>query len=125
MADYYPLIAKAVVGQSSGEARRVLYDRARAALVAQLRGVDPPLAEADITRERLALDEAIRKCESEAARRSRADQSAPPLLAPMRPPPPPRGRSCASSDGSEPGGVRDAAGGSARAAALGRARPER
>jgi hypothetical protein len=83
MADYYPLIAKAVVGQSSGEARRVLYDRARAALVAQLRGVDPPLAEADITRERLSLEEAIRKVESEAARRSRADQ-------PGRPAPPPR-----------------------------------
>jgi hypothetical protein len=102
MADYYPLIAKAVVGQSSGEARRVLYDRARAALVAQLRSVDPPLAEADITRERLALEEAIRKCESEAARRSRADQPAPPprpdapLPPPGRVPPPPRG--------SEPGG---------------------
>jgi hypothetical protein len=82
MADYYPLIAKAVIGQSSGEARRVLYDRARAALVAQLRGVEPPLAEADITRERLSLEEAIRKVESEAARRSRADQ------APRSPPPP-------------------------------------
>jgi hypothetical protein len=93
MADYYPLIAKAVVGQSSGEARRVLYDRARAALVAQLRGVDPPLAEADITRERLSLDEAIRKVESEAARRARADQPARPAppLRPDAPPPPPAG----------------------------------
>jgi hypothetical protein len=96
MADYYPLIAKAVIGQSSGEARRVLYDRARAALVAQLRGVEPPLAEADITRERLSLEEAIRKVESEAARRSRADQPAPPPggrnppgLAPGEPPVPP------------------------------------
>ena len=105
MADYYPLIAKAVVGQSSGEARRVLYDRARAALVAQLRGVDPPLAEADITRERLALDEAIRKCESEAARRSRADQSAPPSR-PDVPPPPPQGRAAPPPMGSEGGGVR-------------------
>ena len=94
MADYYPLIAKAVVGQSSGEARRVLYDRARAALVAQLRGVDPPLAEADITRERLALEEAIRKCEADVARRPRGDQSAPPPPRPDAPPgrvPPPRG----------------------------------
>jgi hypothetical protein len=88
MADYYPLIAKAVVGQSSGEARRVLYDRARTALVAQLRGVEPPLAEADITRERLSLEEAIRKVESEAARRSRADQPArPPPSRPDAPPP--------------------------------------
>jgi hypothetical protein len=44
MADYYPLIAKAVVGQSSGEARRAMYERARSALVAQLRGVEPALA---------------------------------------------------------------------------------
>ncbi len=86
MADYYPLIAKAVSGleKSTGEQRRALYDRARAALVAQLRGVSPALNESDITRERLALEEAIRKVEAEAARRSRND---PP------PPPPPRAES--------------------------------
>src|ERR1700682_1747942 len=63
MADYYPLIAKAVTGleKSTGEARRALYDRARTALLAQLRGVEPALAEPDITRERLALGEGIRK----------------------------------------------------------------
>jgi hypothetical protein len=63
MADYYPLIAKAVSGleKSTGEARRALYDRARTALLAQLRGVEPALSEPDITRERLALEEAIRK----------------------------------------------------------------
>ena len=61
MADYHPLIARAVegLGTSSGEARRSLYERARAALVAQLRGIDPPLSEADITRERLALEDAM------------------------------------------------------------------
>jgi hypothetical protein len=92
MADYYPLIAKAVVGQSSGEARRAMYERARSALVAQLRGVEPPLAEADITRERLALEEAIRKVETEAARRARGDQpprSAPPPAGISDPPAPP------------------------------------
>ncbi len=75
MADYYPLIAKAVSGleKSTGEARRALYDRARTALLAQLRGVEPALSEPDITRERLALEEAIRKVEAEAARRSRND----------------------------------------------------
>src|SRR5499426_1391123 len=69
MADYYPLIAKAVSGleKSTGEARRALYDRARTALLAQLRGVEPALSEADITRERLALEEAIRKVEGEIA----------------------------------------------------------
>jgi hypothetical protein len=99
MADYHPLIARAVegLGTSSGEARRSLYERARAALVAQLRGIDPPLSEADITRERLALEDAIRKVEAEAVRRSRAEpRPAPPPLrqnppAPrtQAPPPPP------------------------------------
>jgi len=75
MADYYPLIVKAVNGleRGGGEARRDLYDRARKALLAQLRGVEPALSEPDITRERLALEEAIRKVEAEAARRSRND----------------------------------------------------
>ena len=59
MADYYPLISRAVAGleKNTGEARRALYERARAALVAQLRGVTPALSESDITRERLALEE--------------------------------------------------------------------
>src|SRR5712672_6537 len=75
MADYYPLIAKAITGldKSTGEARRALYERARGALVTQLRGVVPALNESDITRERLALEEAIRKAEAEAARKSRFD----------------------------------------------------
>jgi hypothetical protein len=75
MADYYPLINKAVAGldKSTGEARRALYERARTALVTQLRGVTPALSESDITRERLALEEAIRKVEAEAARKSRFD----------------------------------------------------
>src|SRR5215831_577962 len=75
MADYYPLINKAVAGldKSTGEARRALYERARTALVTQLRGVVPALSEQDITRERLALEEAIRKVEAEAARKSRFD----------------------------------------------------
>ena len=71
MADYYPLIARAVAGldKNTGEIRRALYERARTALVAQLRSVDPPLNESDITRERLALEEAIRKVETDASRR--------------------------------------------------------
>src|ERR1700722_7597822 len=89
MADYYPLIAKAVTGldKSTGEARRALYDRARQALLAQLRGGTPALSEADITRERLALEEAVRKVEAEAARRSRSDP--PPPRYESRPAPPP------------------------------------
>ena len=73
MADYHPLIARAVASldKNSGENRRALYERARTALVAQLRGVVPPLDESEITRERLALEEAIRKVEAESARHAR------------------------------------------------------
>src|SRR5580658_520009 len=75
MTDYQPLIARAVegLGKSTGEARRGLYERARSALVTQLRSVDPPLSESDITRERLALEEAIRKVEADAARKARLE----------------------------------------------------
>src|SRR5206468_5636324 len=82
MADYYPLVAKAVAGleKNTGEGRRLLYERARTALVAQLRGMnDPPLTEAEITRERLALEEAIRKVEAEAARRGREPRGEAPV----------------------------------------------
>jgi hypothetical protein len=83
MADYYPLISRAVAGleKNNGENRRALYERARAALLAQLRGVTPALNESDITRERLALEESIRKVEAEAARQ---------FVEPSRQPPPPK-----------------------------------
>src|ERR1700736_5491951 len=74
MADYYPLIARAIAGldpSAPGESRRALYERARSALIAQLRSVQPPLSETEITRERLSLEEAVRKVESEAAQRAR------------------------------------------------------
>src|SRR4051812_26325830 len=74
MADYYPLIARAIAGldpSAPGESRRALYERARSALIAQLRSVQPPLSESEITRERLSLEEAVRKVESEAAQRAR------------------------------------------------------
>jgi hypothetical protein len=74
MADYYPLIARAIAGldpSAPGESRRALYERARAALIGQLRTVQPPLSESEITRERLSLEEAVRKVESEAAQRAR------------------------------------------------------
>jgi hypothetical protein len=79
MADYYQLIGRAVSGldKNTGEHRRALYDRARAALVSQLRSVQPALNETDITRERLALEESIRKVEAEAAKRPRTDISEP------------------------------------------------
>src|SRR5271167_1924863 len=89
MADYHPLIARAVdgLGTSTGEARRALYERARAALVAQLRGIEPALSEGDITRERLALEDAIRKVEAETVRKARAEPR--PAMPPSRPSPQP------------------------------------
>ncbi|MDB5629423.1 MAG: hypothetical protein JWQ51_1763 [Tardiphaga sp.] len=79
MADYYPLIARAISGldpSAPGEQRRALYERARSALIAQLRSVQPPLTESEITRERLSLEEAVRKVESEAAQRARVARDA-------------------------------------------------
>jgi hypothetical protein len=89
MADYHPLILRAVEGldKNTGENRRALYERARTALVAQLRGVQPALDESEITRERLALEEAIRKVEAESARRAREEPRKPPPPRPAAPPP--------------------------------------
>src|ERR1700687_28877 len=71
-ADYYPLIAQAVnrLEQSTAETRRTIYDRARAAMVAQLRSLTPPLRESDINLEQLALDRAIGKVETQSLRHS-------------------------------------------------------
>jgi hypothetical protein len=100
MTDYQPLIARAVegLGKSTGEARRSLYERARSALVTQLRAVEPPLSESEITRERLSLEEAIRKVEADAARKARTEarpeprfepRPLRPAARPTSPPPPP------------------------------------
>lgn len=89
MADYFPLIARAVSGldKNTGENRRALYERARTALIAQLRSVEPPLDETDITRERLALEEAIRKVEADAIKRARSEEEAARASPPEEPPP--------------------------------------
>jgi hypothetical protein len=73
MADYHPLITRAVAGLSnnSAEARRTLYERARAALVSQLRSIDPPLSETEITGERQMLEDVIHKVEAESVRKAR------------------------------------------------------
>jgi hypothetical protein len=83
MNDYYPVIARAAerLDGSTGEARRAVYERARKA-VAQLRSNQPGLLDADITKECLALEEAIRKVEAEAARKLPAETRAEPRSAP-------------------------------------------
>ena len=67
MADYYPLLSRAISGlpTKTGEARGVVYERARKALLAQLRGAEPPLRDEDIARERGSLEDAIRRIEAE------------------------------------------------------------
>lgn len=68
MADYYPVLARAVAAlpNSTPELRSAIYGRARAALMGQLRAVQPPIAEEDIEREGRLLDEAIERLEAEA-----------------------------------------------------------
>jgi hypothetical protein len=55
---------------STAETRQAIYDRARAAMVAQLRRLTPALNESDINHEQVALEKAIRKVETESLRRS-------------------------------------------------------
>src|ERR1700704_2297693 len=94
MADYYPLIARAVSGleNNTGDARRLVYERSRTALVAQLRSVTPALSESDVTRERLALEEAVRKVEAESVRHTfvkptqTTTREMPPWEEPLAPP---------------------------------------
>lgn len=63
MADYYPLIARAVANlpQNTDAARGALYERARSALATQLRG----RSESEVTRESQSLEDAIRNVEME------------------------------------------------------------
>eukprot|EP01042_Synura_sphagnicola_P036009 gene36009-46082_t len=91
MADFHPILARAIAGltDKSPEARRSVYDRARTALLAQLRSLDPPLSEADITRERLSLDEAVSRIEAEIALAEAIEPSLPPLLVDETPAIPP------------------------------------
>lgn len=98
MADYYPLLVRAIssLPQKTADSRRTVYDRARTALLRQLRSVDPPLPEGEITRERMGLEEAIRRVEAEFAQQDNAPPPEPEEedddedLAGAPPPPPAR-----------------------------------
>ena len=69
MAEYYTVLRRAIAGIDPNvpETRRAVYDKARNALIGQLKAVDPPLTTAEISRQRLELEEAIRRVEREAA----------------------------------------------------------
>src|SRR3984957_9894642 len=87
MADYHSLLMRAVANlPNSGTpaTRGAIYERARKALLEQLRSLRPPLPESDITREETALDAAIAEIEDRYGR----EEPAPPLAPPPPPPPP-------------------------------------
>jgi hypothetical protein len=63
--------------------RRAVYERARTALMEQLRNLDPPLSEADIRRERVSLDTAISRVEAEYAPNPAASASPAPADNPV------------------------------------------
>ncbi|SON57125.1 hypothetical protein HDIA_3584 [Hartmannibacter diazotrophicus] len=112
MADFYPVLKRAVgaLPNNTGEARRAVYEKARAALVRQLQAYDPPLSQAEITEQRLSLEESIRLVESEVAgaelglgesapapapqapvaQPAPQPEPPPPPPAPAAPPPPPK-----------------------------------
>ena len=83
MADYYPLLERAVssLPESTPETRRVIYERARKALLNQLRNVQPAVPESYINRENQALNLSI--AQLEAALQQAA--GTPPGSAPGRP----------------------------------------
>ena len=87
MTDYYRVIARGIADlDTSPDSRREFYWRARAELELQLCGLDPPLKQSEMIRERPALDEAIRKIEAQAECLPQVDA---PDTAPTRPVGPP------------------------------------
>lgn len=71
MADYRDLLRRAIdaLPENSGANRRAVYEKARSALVAQLRAIEPPLPAREITTHRLNLEDCIRQVEQEATDR--------------------------------------------------------
>ena len=71
MADYYSILAKAVdaLDPNTGAARRQLYERARAAMIAKLERAMPPFHGSEVAAAKVALESAIAKVEAEAVRR--------------------------------------------------------
>jgi hypothetical protein len=88
MADYYPVLARAVssLSNNTAQARRELYERARRIVIDQLRQRDPDEVKPETARERAALEAAIRRVETELrAARSPAEARRPPPLPLERP----------------------------------------
>ena len=84
MADYHSLLMRAIANLPNAgtpATRGAIYERARKALLDQLRSLRPPLPESDISREENALDAAIAEIEE----RYGSQEPAPPP--PSTPPP--------------------------------------
>lgn len=69
MADYYPLLSRAIAGLAGqpASARHGIYERARIALERQLRGFEPALEEEAVQTELAALEATIARIEAEQA----------------------------------------------------------
>lgn len=67
MVDYYPLLAKAIARSPDGgaQARDTIFECARAALIRQLRNLEPAVSEAVIAQEQASLEDAIRRAQAE------------------------------------------------------------
>jgi hypothetical protein len=76
MADYYSVLARAVVNLESedGAARQELYERARRIIISELRKQNPKISALTITREQAALEAAIRRLEAELQLRARDNE---------------------------------------------------
>ena len=115
MADYYSLISRAIAAlpQQTPDTRQAVYERARKALFNQLRGIQPPVAEADVAAEGRALEEAIARLEIEInGKNAPAPSKAQAAAAGGPQPPPPRRRviepSTPPAPGEPPAGERSA-----------------
>jgi hypothetical protein len=73
MADYYSVLARAVVSLETGDtaARDELYERARSIIITELRKQNPKISALAITREQAALEAAITRLEGELLPRAR------------------------------------------------------
>jgi hypothetical protein len=87
MADYYPLLSRAIATLPDRDParRQTIYRRAREVLERQLRSADPPMTEDDILRETLALDDVILRIEADFAELPPPPAPASAPAAPTRP----------------------------------------
>ena len=86
MADYQSLLTRAVANlpnPAALDARQAIYERARKALLTQLKTLRPPLPESDIAKEAGALEKAIALVEAKHAGGEPADEAGPEPVPPV------------------------------------------